>query len=196
MLSLMYSLISIAVLAGPPASTFGTIPKHAPNAKWVEFRHGVSPGSPVKDSSKSTATFQRVEVSPVALRLLVRTNCHVKPTHAELINKAKDMTKESGPVVEIDWETVDAGKDITFYAVFCSATRVTDVDLAARDGKYMISNHRVRTPETWSVEPLSFAGLGGTCVSPDDVDAKPLGVALLNVLTRLQRQVLEKASAP
>lgn len=177
----------MAVWVQVPAERY-SLPAVPMKSKVTTLHHGVWPGSAVLDNSKSSETFQRVEYIPTRLRLFVRANCEKTISDSELIERAKEITGQSSGVTQIDWGRVDADGEITFYGVYYTLVRKTDVNLRASDGRYLIENHQIRDQEKWQVSRVRIRALGGGCYAADQVNQHDLRVAIFNTLNLLSGQ--------
>jgi len=178
-------VLSGGVLAQVEPTKYPGLPKYPYQFDSQTTYKGVWPGSAVRDPKKKTAKFQRVESNPTALRLLVRANCTKDIGQQELIQRARESTQEKGPVVQMDWGRVNTNRDVVFWCVVFTKTRVTDVDLAARDGKYKIDKYNVDEIPKWEVRRLKFSKRGGFCVDEKDLESTDLKIAIQNLLNEV-----------
>lgn len=181
----LFWLVSGCVWGQIEPTKYPGLPKYPYQFDSQTTYQGVWPGSRVRDPKQKTAKFQRVESNPAALRLVVRANCSKTIGQRELIDRAQESTMEKGPVVQMDWGRVDGDEDVVFWCVVMTKTRITDVDLEARDGKYKIDQYRVTETPKWEVRRLRFPKLGGACVDEDDLEPMDLKIAIQNLLNEI-----------
>lgn len=180
---MMLSLIGLTLYAQVRPKVYN-VPKYPLKSGVTQLHEGTWPGSAVPEGAEPTSDFKRVEYFPTALRLLVRAECSTTIGQQELIEKAKSITTDDGGVVQIDWGRVSSDK-VTFYGVFYSRTRTTDVKLTAKDGKYMIASHTINDSPVWQARRVSIRKLQGACIDEKEMTERDLKLAIFNMLSQM-----------
>ena len=185
-ITLLLLLITPFIQAQEP--TF-RLPKYPPKLKKSTRDSGPKPGTVVKNNQPSNTTFRRVYSFPTALRLLVRTNCDTRPGRKELIDRAKAITLDDGPPVQIDWETI-RGDKVSYWAVVSSNRVISHLNLGTKQGKYVVSDKKTLKQEDWDVQKLTLGKV--TCESGQKIDNKTIRKSVINILNQKSLQNFRK----
>ena len=157
------------------------IPSRHPKAEFRAFTEGPAPGSRAPES-KPTATFIRAEYVPPGIRLLVRSNCSVDVSQADLLRRA-EQTKENS-MTKMDWGRINENKDISLYAVVYYRKRITTFHLKAEKGVYQVASTDKKEQPYWEVLKITPVGKG-SCFKVSEVDKDALKAGVLNELGRI-----------
>ena len=154
------------------------IPKYPPKLSMSSRDSGPRPGSKAPDGAGGT--FRRTYTKPAALRLLVRAPCSARIKDEALIQRAKSISLEDGPVVQIDWDVI-GNQRVTYHVVLFLGRNISQINLAERDGIYKVRDKKSIKDNSWEVHKLNFKGQG-TCVTSKDLTHLGMRVAVVNML--------------
>ncbi len=188
-----YLLCVLLLLSGTGTGSKGkslAVPKYSPSYKQSSRDVGPLPGSHAPSESKTE--FKRIYTQPAGLRLLVRANCDTPIARGELITRARQLTTNSGPVVQIDWEPI-RGDRVSYWAVASAQRKIATHEMTPEKGKYVASEAKITAQEHWRVSRLSVKKTN--CTPIKEVDKKNLRQAVINFLNNFTVEFFRRPSS-